>query len=98
MGDAEGENAQNMNTLHLSNLEPIIRILYSMKQQEAKVNLFKYFFKKIHRSPFKNREKHPKIKNTQRFCFPNISYKISTISRRWEIFSIFTFLKGGSKI
>ncbi|XP_050420010.1 cytoplasmic dynein 2 heavy chain 1 [Adelges cooleyi] len=38
MGDVEGENVQKMNTLHLANLEPIIRNLYSLKQQKAKLN------------------------------------------------------------
>lgn len=38
MGDnADGEYAQNINVLELAGLEPIVRNLYSLKQQEAKV-------------------------------------------------------------
>lgn len=37
MGDVDGEYAQKMNVLELAGLEPIVRNLYSLKQQEAKV-------------------------------------------------------------
>lgn len=38
MGDnVDGEYAQNINVLELAGLEPIVRNLYSLKQQEAKV-------------------------------------------------------------
>lgn len=38
MGDnVDGEYAQHINVLELAGLEPIVRHLYSLKQQEAKV-------------------------------------------------------------
>lgn len=42
MGDnVDGEHVQNINTLELAGLEPIVSNLYSLKQQEAKVNVLK---------------------------------------------------------
>jgi len=40
MGDnVDGEHVQKTNVLELAGLEPIVRHLYSLKQQEAKVIL-----------------------------------------------------------
>lgn len=39
MGDVDEEYAQKMNVLELAGLEPIVRNIYSLKQQEAKVVL-----------------------------------------------------------
>lgn len=39
MGDVDGEYTQKMNVLELAGLEPIVKIVYSLKQQEAKVIL-----------------------------------------------------------
>lgn len=39
MGDnVDGEHMQKINVLELADLEPIVSNLYSLKQQEAKVN------------------------------------------------------------
>lgn len=39
MGDnVDGEYIQQINVLELGGVEPIVRNLYSLKQQEAKVN------------------------------------------------------------
>ncbi|XP_050526495.1 cytoplasmic dynein 2 heavy chain 1 isoform X2 [Daktulosphaira vitifoliae] len=38
LGDVDGDNSQKMNTLHLVELQPIIRNLYTLKQQKAQLN------------------------------------------------------------
>lgn len=38
--NVDGEHTQNMNVLELAGLEPIVRNLYSLKQQEAKVGTY----------------------------------------------------------